>query len=148
MYLCVCSRVLILSERQVDRATKAPSPTDEVCVVHCIGTDHKSGHYPEDTSKSVVKHSCSNVLQFLLGLRTDFANRFSITTNLSLGGASAGTGTNDLSIEDIIAAIPVEAPFDNSGKFLVVGDLGSELQLAVDKMYLLVKDRRLCVGVT
>ena len=71
----------------------------------------------------------------------------------SLGGASAGTGTSGLSIDDIIAAIPMEARFDNTGKYLVVGDLipnltGSELQLTVDKMHLLVKDRGLCVGVT
>ena len=64
------------------------------------------------------------------GLRADFATRYSTATKLSLGGASAGTG-----------------------KHLVVGDLipnftGSELQLADDKMYLLVKDRGLCVGVT
>ena len=80
-------------------------------------------------------------------------NHFSMTANLSLGGASAGTGTSDLSIDDIIAAIPIEARFDNSGKYLVVGDLipnltESELQLAVDKMYLPVKDRCVCVGVT
>ena len=76
-----------------------------------------------------------------------------MAAKLSLRGASAGTGTSDLSIDDIIAAIPMEAHFDNSGKYLVVGNLiahltGSELQLAVDKMYLLVKDSGLCVGVT
>ena len=79
--------------------------------------------------------------------------QFSMAAKLSLGGAIAGTGTSDLSIDDIIAAIPMEARFDNSGKHAVVGDLipnltGSELQLAVDKMYLRVMDRGLCVGVT
>ena len=85
--------------------------------------------------------------------QADVANRFSMAAKLSLGGASASTSTSDLSIDDIIAAIPMEARFDNSGKYLVVGDLipnltGSELQLAVDKMCLLVKERGLCVGVT
>ena len=99
----------------------------------------------------VSKHSCSNALQFLSGLRADFANRFSMAAKLLPGGAGTGTGTSDLTIDDIIAAIPMEARFGNSGKYLVVGDLipnltGSELQLAVDKMYLLVKDRGLCVG--
>ena len=74
-----------------------------------------------------------------------------MAAKLSLGGASAGTGTSDPSIDDIIAAIPMEARFDNSGKYLAVGDLipnptESELQLAVDKMYWLVTDRGLCVG--
>ena len=127
-------RVLILPERQVDRVTGKPPATEDICVVHCIDTTHRSGHHAEDTHPNQRWNIRAQMRSNFFW--ADVANRFSMAAKLSRGGAIADTSTSDLSIDDTLAAIPMEARCDNSGKYLVVGDLipnltGRELQLAV-----------------